>query len=30
MIHEAVKHLKSVDPVLEGLMDKIGPVTIYA
>jgi DNA-3-methyladenine glycosylase II len=27
MIQKAVKHLKSVDPVLERLMQKIGPVT---
>ena len=30
MIQEALKHLKSVDPVLESLMDRIGPVTIRA
>jgi len=30
MIHKAVKHLKSVDPVLEGLMEKIGRVSVEA
>jgi 3-methyladenine DNA glycosylase/8-oxoguanine DNA glycosylase len=30
MIHEAVEHLKSVDPVLERLMEKIGPVSVKA
>ena len=30
MIQKAITHLKSVDPVLAGLMDKIGPVTIRA
>jgi DNA-3-methyladenine glycosylase II len=30
MNRKAFAHLKSVDPVLEGLIDKIGPVTIKA
>jgi DNA-3-methyladenine glycosylase II len=30
MNQKALHHLKSVDPVLAGLMDKIGPVTIRA
>jgi len=28
MIHKAVKHLNSVDPVLEQLMEKVGPVSV--
>ena len=30
MIHKAVEHLKSADPVLERLMEKIGPVSMKA
>jgi DNA-3-methyladenine glycosylase II len=30
MIHKAVEHLKSVDPVLERLVEKIGPVSVKA
>jgi 3-methyladenine DNA glycosylase/8-oxoguanine DNA glycosylase len=30
MIHKAVKHLKSIDPVLEKLVVKIGPVGLKA
>lgn len=30
MIHKAVKHLKSVDPVLERLMQQIGSVSVKA
>jgi DNA-3-methyladenine glycosylase II len=30
MIRKAVKHLKSVDPVLEQLMERIGPVSVEA
>jgi DNA-3-methyladenine glycosylase II len=30
MIHKAVKHLRSVDPVLERLMEKAGPVNVKA
>jgi DNA-3-methyladenine glycosylase II len=30
MIHKAVKHLKSVDPVLEKLINRIGPITTRA
>ena len=30
MIHKAITHLKSVDPVLERLMDRIGPVSVEA
>ena len=30
MIHKAAKHLKSVDPVLERLIEKVGPVTVKA
>jgi len=30
MIHKAVKHLKSVDPVLDQIMEKIGPVSVKA
>ena len=30
MSRKALEHLKSVDPVLEGLMDRIGPITIRA
>jgi 3-methyladenine DNA glycosylase/8-oxoguanine DNA glycosylase len=30
MIHKAAEHLKSVDPVLGRLMEKIGPVSVKA
>ena len=30
MIQKAVEHLRSVDPVLEGLMEKVGPVSMKA
>ena len=30
MIHKAVEHLKSIDPVLERLIEKIGPVSVKA
>jgi 3-methyladenine DNA glycosylase/8-oxoguanine DNA glycosylase len=30
MIQKAVEHLKSVDPVLQRLMEKIGPVSVKA
>ena len=30
MIHKAVKHLKSADPVLERIMERVGPVSTKA
>jgi DNA-3-methyladenine glycosylase II len=30
MMHKAIKHLNSVDPVLERLMEKVGPVSVKA